>query len=273
MKVVVLDSLFSSLDVEREAAAAHGAELVAWDGDRRSLADADVLAHVFTRVDRELLASAPRVRVVARFGTGLDTVADDVGVEVVGVRDYCVTELASQSLMLAFALVRRLRETEGRELAWDELPELRRRSRAAVVGVGAVGSRVADALEALDYDVTRVGRGDTFAGAELVLLHASLTPETKGMVDARMLEEMRGAILVNTARLGLLDEQAVAGAVEDGALAGLGLDARLPAASPLRRLLGRPNVLVTPHLGWYSAESATELRRRAIDDALTKAGA
>ena len=82
-----------------------------------------------------------------------------------------------------------------------------------------------------------------------------------------------GAILVDTARLGLLDEGAVADALTSGRLAGVALDARLGPDSPLRRLLGDPRLLVTPHIGWYSERSAVELRRRTIEATIDAAEA
>jgi D-3-phosphoglycerate dehydrogenase len=231
--------------------------------------------------------------VIARFGTGLDTVDLDAaaaaGIAVVGVRDYCLPELTAQTLAIGFALLRRLGETAGRlDATWStvavETP-LRRGGKVAVVGYGSVGRRLAAALAALGFDVTvatthavdeahaaghAVGSVDeALAGAELVFLACALTEETRGLVDARRLDlPARGAILVDTARIGLLDEEAVAAALDAGALGGLGLDASLAADSPLRRFAGDPRVLVTPHVGWYSEESATELRRRAIADAV-----
>jgi D-3-phosphoglycerate dehydrogenase len=293
MKVVVLDSLFDSLDVESQAAAESGDDVAAWDGDLRTLTDADVVAHVRTSVDAELIASLTSCRVIARFGTGLDTVdlqaAAAAGIEVVGVRDYCLTELAAQTLALTFALLRRLGETAGElDATWSDVARrvrLERREHVTVVGYGSVGRRVAAALRELGYRVTVVteyGAADAranglavapleeaLARAEIALLHCSLTEQTRGLIDRDRLSLMpRGAILVDTARLGLLDEAAVAGALDDGALGGLGLDASLPSESPLRRFAGDPRVLITPHLGWYSDSSATELRRRTIIDAL-----
>jgi D-3-phosphoglycerate dehydrogenase / 2-oxoglutarate reductase len=284
VKLVVLDSLFASLELEREVAREYGDELVAWDGTTASLADADVVAHVRTRVDAELIAAMPHCRVIARFGTGLDTIdveaACTAGIDVVGVRDYCLLELASQTLMLAFALVRRLGETPA-DTSWDQVAAstpMERRANALVVGLGAVGTRVHDSLAALGYEVTGISRtnaaslDDALAAADLVFLTPALTPETNGMIDKRRLAGIkRGAILVNTARLALLDEEAVTRAVESGVLGGLGLDASLPPTSPLRRVLDRPNVLVTPHVGWFSRESAAELRRRTIAGALRAA--
>jgi D-3-phosphoglycerate dehydrogenase / 2-oxoglutarate reductase len=293
VKVIVLDSLYSDLALEEEAASAAGASLEAWDGDPDSLADADVVAHVRTRVDAALIAAMPRCRVIARFGTGLDTVdleaAAAAGIAVRGVRDYCLPELASQTLAIGFCLLRRIRETAGLlDATWSEEAArhpLQRREDAAVVGFGSVGRRVAGALLALGYRVTvatehapeeAAALGAEVApldaalrGADIVFLHAALTAATERLIDARRLASMRsGAILVDTARLGLVDEEAVAAALDDGRLGGLGLDASLPPGSPLRRFAGDPRVLITPHLGWYSETSAAELRRRTIAEAL-----
>ena len=292
-KVVILDSLFDSLDVEIETAAGLGASVERWDGDPLSLADADVVAHVRTVVDAGLIASMPNCRVIARFGTGLDTVdrvaAAAAGMQVVGVRDYCIPELSSQTLALAFALVRRVRETAGDLAAtWSDVAARTRVARhedVAVAGLGSIGRRVTAALIALGYRVTvatrhaaddaeRLGAkvaplDEALANADLILLHLALTDETRGVIDSRRLGLMRpGAILVNTARLSLLDEPAVANALDNRTLAGLGLDASLPLSSPLRRFADDPRVLITPHVGWYSETSALELRRRTIGDAL-----
>jgi D-3-phosphoglycerate dehydrogenase len=251
------------------------------------------VAHVRTRVDAALIGAMRRCRVIARFGTGLDTVdlpaAEAVGISVVGVRDYCLPELASHTLLLAFALLRRLSETtQALDASWDGVAgrtPIQRGEEAVVVGFGSVGRRVAEALIALGYHVTVVtahaSEEALAAGAavalldqaldrgELVFLTCALTDETRGLIDEHRLAAMRpGALLVDTARLALLDETAVAAALDAGTLGGLGLDASLPPSSPLRRFAGDARVLITPHIGWYSERSATELRRRTIAQAL-----
>ncbi len=292
-KVVVLDSLFDSLDVEREAARSRSATIERWDGNPRSLAQADVVAHVRTRIDADLISAMPRCRVITRFGTGVDTVdqaaAEAAGIAVLTVRDYCLPELPTHTLALAFALVRRLAETAGAlERSWSEVAAqtpISRYRTATVVGIGSVGRRVAAALSSLGYAVFAVTRHgeeqaraagaevvpleEGLAAAELVLLHTALDETTKHLIDERRLGLMQpGAILVNTARLGLLDEQAVAAALDGGRLAGLALDAKLEPGSPLARFLGDRRLLLTPHIGWYSEESAAGLRARAITTAL-----
>ncbi len=291
--VVVLDSLFDSLEVECEAARSRSATIVRWDGDPRSLALADVVAHVRTRVDADLISAMPRCRVITRFGTGVDTVdqaaAEAAGITVLSVRDYCIPELPTHTLALAFALVRRLEETGGAlDTSWDEVAAqtpLSRYRQATVVGIGSVGRRVAAALTSLGYSVFAVTRHgqeearaagaevvpleDGLAAADLVFLHAALDETTRHLIDERRLRLMQpGAILVNTARLGLIDEQAVAAAFDERRLGGLALDAKLEPDSPLIRFVGDRRLLVTPHIGWYSDESASVLRARAITIAL-----
>lgn len=294
MLVVVIDSLFESLDVEREAAARYGARVVRLQDDPSLLARADVVAHVRTHVDAELIAAMSSCRVIARFGTGLDTVdlgaAERAGITVVGVRDYCVPELTSHTLALAFSLARRIRELDGVQADWDDVVAsvpLRGVRCAAVVGLGSVGTAVASALAAMGFDVLAVTSRPNAArtagaravtleqgleAADLVLLHLALNDETRGLIDERRLALMRpGAILVDTARLALLDERAVAAALDIGSLGGVGLDARLAPGSPLLPFLADRRVIVTPHVGWYSEASARTLRERAIGDALERA--
>ena len=295
-KVLILDSLFESLDVESEAARSRAATVERWDGDSQSLASAEIVAHVRTRLDADFIAAMPQCRVIARFGTGLDTVdaaaASAAGITVVSVRDYCIPELPTHTLALAFALVRRLGETAGIvDSGWDEVAAqtpISRYGRATVVGVGSMGRRVVAALSALGYTVSAVtehGREEAqsagaevvpleagLASADIVFLHAALDETTRALIDERRLNVMRpGAIVVNTARIALLDEAAVATALEDGRLGGLALDAKLDPGSPLRRLLGSPRLLVTPHIGWYSDDAATALRAAAITNALEAA--
>jgi lactate dehydrogenase-like 2-hydroxyacid dehydrogenase len=94
------------------------------------------------------------------------------------------------------------------------------------------------------------------------------------MIDAARLARMSpGTILINTARIGLLDEASVVAAISSGHLGGVGLDAKLDLDSPLRRLSNDPRLLVTPHIGWYSARSAEELRKRTVLAAIASAEA
>jgi D-3-phosphoglycerate dehydrogenase len=286
-EVVVLDSLFDELDVEREAARTRDADLVRWDGELASLANAEAVLHVRTRVDAALIAAMPRCRAIGRFGSGVDTVDVDAArraaIEVVVVRDYCIPELPTHTLALAFALQRRLFEIAGSTVSWNDVARdtpLRRRACVAVVGLGSVGSRIATAMQALGYRVLAVTRTAELAAAvglastpldealgeaDLIFLQTSLDESTRGLLSTERVARLkRDAVVVNTARLALIDEDAMATALHEHRVGGLALDAALPADSPLIEFRDDPRVLVSPHVGWYSEEAAAELRARAV---------
>jgi D-3-phosphoglycerate dehydrogenase len=298
--ILALDSLFADLDVERAIASIRGWDILSWDGSPAQLAQADAVVHVRTRVDRNVIAQLTRCRVIGRFGVGLDSVdqpaAAQYGMAVVNVRDYCVPEMTAHTLALAFALERRLsgwRNQDWIDVDWQTFATARPvsgRTRATVIGLGSIGSAVASALRQLGYDVVAVtAKGLTTAQsmglpvvpmeaglltADFVFLHVALEPATTNLIDRRELSMLpAGAILVNTARLSLIDQGAVADALTSARLGGLGIDARLDPDSPLRPFLRDPRVLITPHVGWYSERSARALRERAITNTIDAYGA
>jgi D-3-phosphoglycerate dehydrogenase len=281
-------------------ATARGWEIRRWDGSAAQLAQADAVVHVRTRVDRDLIAQLAQCRVIGRFGVGLDSVDQAAAAQramvVVNVRDYCLPEMTAHTLALAFALERRLtgwRNEDWFNTDWQTFARARPvsgRTRASVIGLGSIGAAVAGALRDLSYDVVTVTtRGRATAerlglpvvpleagllSGDFVFLHAALEPATVNLIDQRGLSMLpAGAVLVNTARLGLIDQGAVAAALASDRLGGLGIDARLEPDSPLRRFAGDPRVLITPHVGWYSERSARLLRERAIMNTIDAYGA
>jgi D-3-phosphoglycerate dehydrogenase len=294
--LIVLDGLFEDFDIESRVAAEKDWAIARWDGSDAMLRSAEAVVHVRTKVDRTLLDMMPACRVVGRFGTGLDSVDQDAarerGIRVVGVRDYCIPELTSHTLALAFVLDRRVDAVRGGRLSadasWQEVAAkqpMPGRTIATVIGFGSIGSAVTRALITLGITVRvvtahgreearRIGATPTvldegLVGAGFVFLHSALDVRSAGMIGAaRLAHVTRGAILVNTARIGLIDENAVAAALDDGRIAGLGLDAKIAQDSPLRAFLRDERMLLTPHVGWYSARSAAELRRRTVQQTI-----
>ncbi len=291
-RILVLDSLFEDLDVERSVASARGWDVQRWDGSAAALGEADAVVHVRTRIDRDLIARLSRCRVIGRFGVGLDSVdrqaAAEADMAVVNVRDYCIPEMTAHTLGLAFSLERRMgagwdnaRWIDADWQTFARVRPIRGRTRATVIGLGSIGTAVAAALLDLRYQVVAVtARGRTNAeriglptvaiedglrSADFVFLHAALEPATVNLMDRQRLALMpEGAILVNTARVDLMDQAAVAKALQTKRLGGLGLDARLDTRSPLRAFATDPSVLITPHVGWYSERSARLLREQAV---------
>jgi D-3-phosphoglycerate dehydrogenase len=295
--LLVVDSLLDD-DLTVETAASHelGWELRRWSGDPQDLGTADAIVHVRTVIDRDLISHLTRCRVVGRFGTGVDTVdpaaAEAARLAVVNVRDYCTAELANHTLGLGLTLVQQLGpqhdNIEWQRHGWQEYIAQNRRTgdtNALVIGLGAVGRHLAESIVTLgwhtmvssrradvplDPRMSAVSLSQGLSRADIVFVQRELGPATYGFFNQELIGCLRpGAILVNTARVALLDESAVASAIQDGTLGGLGLDAWLASDSPLTAILGHPHVLVTPHIGWYSERSLHELRRRTVTSTIT----
>lgn len=237
----------------------------------------------------ERLAAAG-TRLVIRAGIGYDTIdvaaAARLGVEVANVPDYCVDEVADHTLLLLLAATRRLGVLSGLwRSGWsvqDRLPPVRRIAGASlgVVGLGRVGRAVKRRATAFGWRVLAcdpfvpdapVPIEELFAEVDAVTLHCPLNDDTRHLVDAARLRSARpGLVLVNTSRGGLVDLDAVDGALVDGRLGAVALDVldgepQPPLDHPLLR---RPEVLVTPHVAWYSTDARHELAIKTAEEAL-----
>jgi D-3-phosphoglycerate dehydrogenase len=297
-RVVVADSVADNLGVEQATLAPLGVELElspAADEDTlvEQVAGADAVLVTYARVSARVIAAADRCKVIARYGIGYDNVdveaASNAGILVTNVPDYCLDEVADHALALLLGLARGVIAAAAlvREGAWPggqgDIHRLRGR-RLALIGVGAVGRRVAARAQAfgltvtgfdpyLDpWDVVGVTRaGDieaAVAEADFVSLHTPLTDLNRHMLGEQMISLMRRSpVIINTARGGLVDHDALLAALQDGRLSGAALDVTepepLPADHPLRR---DPRVVLTPHMAFYSLEAGEELRRRAAEE-------
>ncbi len=245
-------------------------------------------------IDAAALAAADGLRVVARYGVGVDNVdlaaAVARGIVVTntpGANARSVAELTvALLLLLARPVLRAAAET--RAGGWPRLPGLSLAGKTVgLVGFGAIGRQTARLLAGFDcrllaYDpllneataaalgVRAAGLDELLATSDFVSLHAPVTPATRGMVDAAFLARMKpGAALVNTARGELVDEAALLDALANGRLRGAALDAF--AAEPPggdNPLLALPNVIATPHMGAHTDGATTVMGRMALADCL-----
>lgn len=249
------------------------------------VADADGLLAGLDEIDERVLASAPRLRVVARYGVGVDRVdleaAHRRGIVVTTTPGANANAVAELTIAFLFALARPF--VSGRDALrageWRPLRGVELRGRTlGLVGLGRVGSLVAEkaralGMEVLAYDPHVHGTVELErlqAESEFVSLHAPLTDETRKLVDSAFLSRLRpGAVLVNTARGELVDESALVRALDAGHLRAAALDTLAgeppPATHPL---LHRDDVLVTPHLGAATAESTAAMGRIALEELL-----
>ena len=235
-----------------------------------------------TKIDRQVLEKATRLRLVARPGTGLDNVDVDYaksrGVSVVNSPESLVEGVAEHVILLMLALSRRLVQADTGLKAgkWEKNLLMGRELRGkvlGVVGLGRIGRRIAEiaktlGMSVLFYDVVTippevvselgarvVTLDELFSSADYVTLHVPMTPQTAHMVAASRLARMKPtAFLVNTSRGGVIDEDALAAALREGRLGGAALDV-FEKEPPSGAILTAPNTILTPHIGGQTLEA------------------
>ena len=279
MKVLVTDPIAEpGLDRLREAG--HDVETaydVEGDDLRSAVADAGALVvRSGTEVDRELFEAAPELTIVGRAGIGVDNIdidaATEHGVIVANAPEGNVRAAAEHTVAMTFAAARSIPQAHGRlkQGEWAKSDYLGTELNGAtlgIVGFGRVGQEVAKKLDGLGMNLVaydpyiseeRAGRlgaelvelDECLEQADVLTLHTPLTPETEDLISSDELDRMDGGFLVNCARGGVVDEDALAAAVDDGTLRGAAIDVfadePLSADSPL---LDVDDVVVTPHLG------------------------
>ena len=245
--------------------------------------DADVLLHVLERVTPAVIQQAPRLRLIQKLGVGVDTVDLDAsrarGIAVCNMPGANTRAVAELTLLLMLATLRRLSELDRQTRAgngWtldsqllDNLGELGGRT-VGLIGFGAVARGLAPMLRGIGATVIYTSRNEApgtgatcvslpalLSDADVISLHLPLNRETAAIIDQRAIDTMKsGAILVNTARGGLVDYDALHRALASGRLRGAGLDVfASEPVNPAHPLFQLPNVIVTPHLAWFTAET------------------
>ncbi len=299
-RVLMTDNIFASLDEFQAELLPLGLRLeVARASDEAALVESvrNVigLIVVYAKITEPVIAAAAAngCRIISRCGIGYDNIdieaANRYRVQVTYVPDYCLDEVADHTITLLLACARGLirdailiRNGEW-PISRGDVHRLQGR-RLALIGAGRIGSRVAARARELGLVVTAydpyvkewqlagVERAGTLEEAletaDIVSLHAPLTPENHHIVNSDTLALMKGRpLLINTARGGLVDLQAVTDALDRGQLSGVALDVfetePLPAAHPLRT---NPRAVLTAHSAYYSIESEGELKRRAAEE-------
>ncbi|MCL4813587.1 MAG: D-glycerate dehydrogenase [Vicinamibacteraceae bacterium] len=273
------------------------AEIDLYDGDGdmpraellERVGDADALVSlVTTRVDAELLDSAPRLKVVANVAVGYDNIdleaASSRGVVVTNTPDVLTNAVADFTLGLILTLVRRIAEGDrlvraGRWTGWAldfMLGHDLRGKRLGIVGRGRIGHAVAERAAAFGMEVVFASaRGrqgpDTLtldqllASSDVVSLHVPLAPETRHLIGQRELARMkRTAVLVNTSRGPVVDEAALVWALEEHRIGGAALDVYEREPEVTAALLGFENVVLAPHLGSATVETRTAMADLAV---------
>jgi D-3-phosphoglycerate dehydrogenase / 2-oxoglutarate reductase len=299
-RILITDCDHPTVDVERAIIEAAGLTLelgtcrTAQDViAAASETDAIGLIVQYAPITGEVLRALPGCRVVGRYGVGLDTIdlatAASLSIAVVNVPDYCVDEVADHALGLMLALTRGIVPLDRgvQQGIWDFrlAGRVRRPStqRVGIIGLGRIGAAFASRVRALGYGVVGTDpRGGGTSGVDLVELetlletsdvvsiHAPLDGLTRHIIGVRALALMRPtAILINTSRGGLVDQDALVDALREGRLGGAALDVlEQEPIAPDHPLVGLPNVVLTPHAAFYSGESLVEMKRKVTERVL-----
>jgi len=259
------------------------------------VADCELIITNKVRIDEKVINSATNLKLICLIATGVDNVdldaANKRGVAVTNIRDYCTNSVAQHVFSMVLALNRHLKAYGSllRSGAWKQSPQFCMLDYSiselddkvlGIVGYGVLGRAVArigrafgmqivattrDGLQPEDEHLVVVPIEELLATADVVSLHCPLTPQTRHMINAESLQGMKpGALLINTARGGLVDSQALVAALRANTIGGAGIDV-LEQEPPLDgdRLLDEtvPRLIVTPHIAWASVQA----RQNAID--------
>jgi phosphoglycerate dehydrogenase-like enzyme len=297
MRIAILDDIHHAYEgtegVRRMRERAEVKIFASAFGDPGALAGFEALVanRERTRFTRELLERLPDLRIIAQTGNHayhIDLAAAEARGVIVGrASGGFSTGAAELAIGLAMSLMRRIPDVD-REMKRGEwrtpLTRVMHGKTLGIVGLGHVGRHVARIANALEMRVLAWGRRLTSESAaaagvraceldellhasDVVSVHATLAPETRGLIDARRLALMKPtAYLVNTARGAIVDEAAMVAALKEGRIAGAGLD--VFAEEPLPRghpLAGLPNVVLTPHIGWPTDEAYGRFADAAAD--------
>ena len=299
LQVAVSDSVFPNLEPARAVLSKIGAQLTLAEEPKpeaimRVAKDADALFATYAKITAEMIRQMTRCRIISRFGIGVDNVdipaATERGIVVTKVPDYCIDEVSDHTMALLLSAVRKIPFANSMVHAgrW-EMPAVVpiHRLRGTVLGLmgfGRIPQLVAPkaqsfGIRVVSFDpyvpkdvferahVQSVEFSELLKISDYISIHSPLLPETQNLFNADAFRQMKpNAYLINTARGPIVDEAALAHALDAGQLAGAALDVmpkEPPSGSPL---FGRPNVIITPHTSFYSEESLVDLQTKAAEE-------
>ena len=302
-RVVITDCDHGSIEEEKAEFGQMGAELIlAQVQEEKDLIcvckDADGLLNQYALLTRKVLENLPKCRVISRYGVGVDSVdskaATDLGIIVANVPDYCVDEVATQTIAMVLSLTRKTAffDRKVRSGQWDfhlGIPIHRIKGKTlGLIGCGKIGLEVARRISSfgvrvMTYDpyLEQAPKGIELRDFDTVLkesdfisIHCPLNNSTRHLIGEREFKKMeKKPLLINTSRGPIVDEKALIRALREGLLTGAGLDVLEKEPPDTQNpLLQMESVVLSPHVGFYSVESISELKRRTaknVADVLT----
>jgi D-3-phosphoglycerate dehydrogenase len=292
-RVVITDCDHGSIEEEKEEFGRRGAELIlAQVQEEKDLIqackEADGLVNQYALLTRRVFENLPKCKVVARYGVGVDSVdlraATDLGIVVANVPDYCMDEVSNQTISMILTLIRKTAffDQKVKSGQWDfhlGIPIYRTRGKTlGLIGCGKIGLEVSKKISgfgvkviAFDPYLEKSPGGIELKDLNIVLkesdfisIHCPLNDSTRHLIGEEAFKKMeKKPLLINTSRGPIIDEKALIQALKEGIISGAGLDVlEKEPPDPQNPLLKMDNVILSPHVSFYSVESISELKRR-----------
>ena len=292
-QVMITDCDHGSIEEEKEELGRIGTELILAQIRKeedliRVCKEADGLISQYAILNRNVLGHLTKCKVVARYGVGVDSIdlkaATDLGIIVANVPDYCIDEVASHAVAMLLTLIRKtvFFDRKVKSSHWDfrQGPPIHRiqGKTLGLIGCGKIGFEVAKRMSAFGVKVItfdpyleKVSEGIELEDFDTVLkesdfisIHCPLNDSTRHLIGDEALKKMeKKPMIINTSRGPIVDERALIQALEQGLISGAGLDVlEKEPPDPQNPLLKMENVILSPHVGFYSEESISELKRR-----------
>ena len=263
------------------------------------LKDTDIVIVNMAKINREVLTNLNKCKLIIRHGVGYDNIdiksAKEYNITVSYVPDYCREEVAEQAVMLLLSTYRKItQQFESMRMSvekneWDFSPvvPVRRFSgkNAGIIGCGRIGQKVLNILRGFNTNVlvhdpllserrlkelgiSNLSLEEVLTQSDMITIHCTLDASTYHMIGEKELRMMKSeGIIVNTARGGIIDNEALAKACKESWIAGAGIDVfeKEPPQNNFS-LIGVENVILTPHLSWYSVDAGWDIRKKIVED-------
>lgn len=304
-KIAILDTGYESYDYEKRLFEESGYELEIFSGERNDRAGKMAMAKDavgalvrWTEINNEFLQRTPKLKAIVRYGVGYDNVdleaATRQQVKVSNVQGYANHSVSDHALALIYACARGLPQGQKSvkqkfgKPPIQQILELHDKT-LGIIGLGRIGGTLCQKAQPLfkkilasdpyisnerfnSLGASQTNLNDLLRESDVISVHCNLTEETRGLIDKDKMQLMRnGAIIINTARGPVINEDDLYATLQSGKLHSVGLDvyADEPPSTGQDPLLSHPQVIATGHYAWYSTKSIVELQKRATHNLLT----
>lgn len=300
MKVYITDCDHDNINIEKEIFDKAGIELtlkdaISEDDVIEQCKDGDIFIVQYAKISRKVMENCPNLKYIVRYGVGVDTIdveaATELGVQVGNVPDYGMNEVADHAISLALSFLRKINTmnnfTKNEKWDYTRAIPIHRFSTltVGVVGLGRIGSNFARKMSALGFNVIGfdprrevireldyveiVDFEELLEKSDLISIHCP-ADNNYDLFDKNAFSKMKKtSFIINTARGGIINEEALEWALNNDIIAGACLDCMLnEPVDKSNPLFKHENVIVSPHIAWYSEESAQELKRKVAEESV-----